>query len=282
MRSKDKVLAFLIEQGEEPISGERIAEQIGISRNAVWKAIEALRNEGCEIEAAPRRGYRLRGSADALTPAGIAARAGDASLAGIIHVYGEIPSTSTLAKEMALHGAPHGTTVIADSQRRGSGRREKTFYSPPGGVYMSVVLRPEAFPHTERETVTACAAVSALEAILAVTGLLPEIKPVNDLFLRGKKICGILTESVSDLESGEPEWIVTGIGINVCFQEDSLPEELRGIAGAIYEGDTCPPVRAALAGEVLKGILMTSPARSREEILAIYREHIGAAFLRTT
>ena len=111
MRSKDKVLAFLIEQGEEPISGERIAEQIGISRNAVWKAIEALRNEGCEIEAAPRRGYRLRGSADALTPAGIAARAGDASLAGKIHVYGEIPSTSTLAKEMALHGAPHGTTV---------------------------------------------------------------------------------------------------------------------------------------------------------------------------
>jgi len=282
--TKDKVLALLMAHEGEWVSGAAAADELGLTRNAVWKAIGSLREEGCGIEAVTNRGYRLSGQADLLSGERIASllrtkggAPGEAETDGFpgadrIHIYTSLASTNRTAKEMAIAGAPHGTVVIADMQTGGSGHHARRFYSPRGGIYMSVILLPGAFPHTDTETVTACAAVSVCRAIETECGLHPGIRPVNDLFIEGKKVCGILTESMTDCESCETQWIVTGIGINLSLREEQIPEELRGIAGSLYPDGMPPVTRNRLIASVLRELLGKSAASERDEILAAYRE----------
>ena len=226
MTSKEKVLIHLEKNSGSYVSGEQLAELLGVSRAAVWKAIRSLREEGYEIEAVTNRGYRLTERNDVLSAAGIAGhmKNGDASR---IHVLREVDSTNNEAKKLALKGAPHGTVVAAEQQTAGRGRLGRSFESPPGtGIYFTVILRPDT-DLRKALLITTAAAVAVCRAVRELTGKPACIKWVNDVYLGEKKFCGILTESATDFETGALKSVVTGIGINFRTPDSVFSEEAR-------------------------------------------------------
>ena len=273
MRSRDQLLALLLRHRGGYVSGGRAAEELHISRSAVWKAVESLRNDGYQIEAAPRKGYRLSKDNDILSPEGLADEIGPPVSRDQIRVFRELPSTNRTAKELAVGGAAHGTVVIADRQSSGSGHYARAFYSPEGGVYLSVILRPDHFQLRCPPLITLTAAAVTADAIEALCGVSPGIRWINDLFLDGRKICGILTESASDFESGELEWIVVGIGINLAVRTGEFPEEIRGCAGSIYEYGHAEVSRARLAGRIVRDLLSAGERKS-EDLIDSYRRRL--------
>lgn len=149
-------------------------------------------------------------------------------------IFDSVTSTNTVAKEYAAKGCPNGTAVLARNQSAGRGRRGRSFFSDADGIYLSVILRPnEAFSNIS--LITPAAAVAVCDAIYETAAVDCRIKWVNDLFLRGKKICGILTEAVTDAKSGVIDSVVVGIGINFCGDESALPAEIRSVAGFLFE-----------------------------------------------
>ncbi|MBQ2662252.1 MAG: biotin--[Clostridia bacterium] len=150
-----------------------------------------------------------------------------------IQVFDTVTSTNLLAKEAGVSGLPHGSIIVASHQTAGRGRLGRTFYSPSAsGIYMSTLLRP-TLSLEETTLITTCAAVSVCEAIEALTDLSPKIKWVNDIFINGKKVCGILTESVLST-SGSIDFSVLGIGINVYPPENGFPDDISNIATALF------------------------------------------------
>ncbi|MDR0570624.1 MAG: biotin--[acetyl-CoA-carboxylase] ligase [Clostridiales Family XIII bacterium] len=274
MRAKDGVLALLENNRGRSVSGEEMARALDISRNAVWKAINELKKDGYKIEAATNKGYCLREDNDILSVQGMAPFLSSRGAAADVKVYSSLASTNETAKEMALTGAGHGTVVIADCQTTGRGRYDRRFYSPPdSGIYMSFVLRPEGSPFEAPTLVTAFAAVAVCEAIRAVSSKTPLIKWVNDIYCDGKKICGILTEAVTDFESGRIGWIVVGVGLNFSAPKDAFPEDLLGTAGPLFSEGGGAPTRNRLAAEIINRILDSDGYR-REEMLEKYRSFL--------
>ena len=152
-----------------------------------------------------------------------------------LHVLPETGSTNTLLREMAKEGAPEGCTVIAGAQTAGRGRLGRRFYSPSeSGVYLSLLLRPDSLMPAEAVRITTMAAVAACEAIGEVSGKQAQIKWVNDIFMDGRKVSGILTEASLRPGSGKIASVVLGIGINVFLPEQGFPEELRETAGSVF------------------------------------------------
>lgn len=238
MRIQDAVLDALEKNRGEYLSGEQLASSLGVSRNAVWKAIQKLEEAGHKIRAVPKRGYTLAPESDVLTVQSVS-RFLDTDMPVYLQVQTEVTSTNTLLKVQAEQGAPEGTVLIAESQTAGKGRLGRHFTSPPGtGIYFSLLLRPRCTAEKSL-FITTTAAVAVCEAIEQVTGLNPQIKWVNDVYLNEKKVCGILTEASVDFENGGLNWAVLGIGINIAVPEEGFPEEIRSIAGAIFDGP-CP------------------------------------------
>ena len=156
-----------LRQSPEPLSGEVLAAQLGLSRAAVWKRINRLKALGYAIEGSPRRGYRLLAATDKLLPEEIALGLKARHLKGPVHYFEEVASTNDLAKELAAKGAPEGTLVVAEAQSRGRGRLGRQWDSPPGaGLYVSLVLRP-ALPPTEMPQITLTTAVAVARAVKA-------------------------------------------------------------------------------------------------------------------
>ena len=222
---KEKILSLLKEAPGE-LSGEELSRTLGVSRAAVWKAIEQLRREGCEIAASTRRGYRLLSAPDTLSAERIGALMGDCPWHTNVIVLESVDSTNNYLKQLAAQGAPAGTAVLAGQQTAGRGRRGRSFYSPEGqGLYLSVLLRPKAHPG-ELLHLTAMTAVAAMRAVGRVCGKRPGIKWTNDLVFGKRKLAGILTEL-------------------------SVVAELREIAASIRMECGKPVDRCALAAALL-------------------------------
>ena len=249
--TKDAVLELLRTDGS--VSGQEIAARLGVSRTAVWKAVEQLRGEGYQIESASNRGYRLAEGGDVLTAAGIAKYLRHKELR--VQVEPCVTSTNAMLKAMAEEGAPAGTALVACRQTAGRGRRGRSFYSPQdSGLYLSLLLRPKTDAR-HATALTALAAVAAAAAIESVSGREARIKWVNDVFVDGKKVCGILTEAGVDWESGTVQYAVVGVGINVRAPEGGFPAELEEIAGAVFDGESAPEARCRLAAAVLDALM---------------------------
>ena len=252
MTTKERILALLEENRGTPLSGEVLAEELGVSRTAVWKAIKDLQKAGHAIAAAQNRGYTLDTDSEVLSEQGVRLFLRNKSLNLV--VAQELESTNLTAKQMAAAGGPHGTLVVADSQTAGRGRRGRSFASPPGtGLYLSMVLR-SALPMQSAVLVTSAAAVAVCRAVERAAGKRLDIKWVNDLFYRGKKCCGILTEAAADVETGGVDYLVVGIGLNLLPPEGGWPEELAEIAASIFTpGEHVGRCRiaAAIADELL-------------------------------
>lgn len=256
MSTKKRILELFESRRGQTISGGYIAGQFNVSRNAVWKAVKELEKDGYKIEAAANKGYCFCEDNDILSAQGMLPFLSDKKTADRIYVYPSLESTNKTAKEMAISDAGHGTIIIADRQTAGKGRYGRDFFSPPlSGIYISFILRSEQLRLNEPTLVTSFAAVSVCEAIEAISEKKPQIKWVNDIFLDGKKICGILTEAVTDYESGNIPWIVAGIGINFSTSATAFPEELREIAGAVFTRGNPPVTRNRLAAEVVNRIM---------------------------
>lgn len=258
--NREKILAALA--AERVVSGEEISTSLGVTRAAVWKQINALRADGYEIPGDPRNGYRL-------LPAG--ARAREVSFLRAFSGEGrrviyrdETGSTNVDLKALANDGAPAGTLVVAGRQTAGRGRRGRSFASPDGGLYFSLLLRP-TLPLSETSALTGAVAVAVAEALEAETGLTVGIKWVNDLFLNGKKAVGILCEAVADLESGTPEFVVVGVGIDLS---GTLPPELDGVATTVEREGGRMPDPAALTARIVSGIERVAPSPLAPAVLA--------------
>lgn len=212
MSTKEKVLSLLAQNSTEYLSGERIASLLGVSRAAVWKAIKSLQKEGYSIDAVTNRGYSLDGDNDVL--------GADVVSAGLdfdcrVIYYPTIDSTNTEAKRLIANGCDDVMLLVAEEQTAGRGRQGKSFYSPAlTGIYMSFVIHPMS-KLENAVTATTAAAVAVCRAIEGLTDKKPSIKWVNDVYLDDKKICGILTEAVTDFETQTVTSVIIGIGMNI-------------------------------------------------------------------
>lgn len=262
--TKQALLAALSAAQGECISGQQLAQQLGVSRAAVHKAAAALAAQGYALEAAPRRGYRLAGGDPFCAEA-----VGEYDAP--IYLYDKLESSNRTAKTLALEGAPHGTMVLTSQQTAGRGRLGRRFESPAGkGIYLSLVLRP-GLPMTEAQAVTVSAAVAVCRAVKKLCGLELGIKWVNDLYYNGKKVCGILTEAALNLESGMLDYAVLGLGFNVIAPAEGWPDDLRDVAGALYDGTPAPGARAMLAAAFLNEFWPLYRAGPRSGCLDEYR-----------
>ena len=236
MTTKALVRTVLEDNVGHFVSGESLARQLHVSRNAVWRAVKSLQEEGCAITAVTNRGYCLSQFGDALTESSLRRYFPNGENRWTIHVFDTISSTNTVLKEMAEQGEPEGTILIASEQTAGRGRMGRRFFSPAGtGVYLSMLLRP-LFSPEQSLYITTAAAVAVAEAIEFVTGRETKIKWVNDVYLNGKKLCGILTEASFDMESKRLAYAIPGIGINMRTPPDGYPEELKPIVTSVFDG----------------------------------------------
>lgn len=222
MSTKEEILNCL-GGSDGYVSGEELSERLGVSRTAIWKNINTLRDSGYEIESVTNRGYKLISRPDVLTTEEIASGLNTRFLASHIYCYNEIDSTNEEAKRQALHGAPNGSLFITEQQSGGKGRLGRSWVSSAGtGLWFSVLLRPDSIPE-QITSLTLVAGLAVCEAVRACTDCPAMIKWPNDVVVGSKKICGILTEMAAEID--RVNHVVVGIGINV--NNPSFPEELQ-------------------------------------------------------
>lgn len=240
----DRILAFL-DAADGWLSGEELAEKLGVSRAAVAKHVVALRAYGHVIHSRTHKGYFLELKAERIDREAVEKHLQTQILGRREwRILDEAESTNNEAIAWALAGAPEGSVVSAERQSGGKGRKGHAWFSSPRGLSVSVILRPE----TGRGdgTATTRAALEAIrKAVLQTTGLKATIKKPNDLYLDGKKICGMLAES--GLRGSEPDWLVLGVGCNVTVLPDEFPDDIRERVTSLY---------AAGAGSVSKNELL--------------------------
>ena len=216
MALKEEVLKYLSDNSSEYISGEELAHSLGKSRTAVWKAIKSLQADGYRIDAVTNRGYMLDADNDILNAQEIKK---SLSFDCRVEYYKTLDSTNNVAKRIIAEGEDDILLVVGEEQTAGRGRQGKSFYSPGGtGIYMSLVVHP-MIELQNAVTATTAAAVAVCRAIESLTDKKPMIKWVNDVYLNGKKICGILTEAVTDFETQTVSSIIIGIGINLTTKD---------------------------------------------------------------
>ena len=209
---RDRILALLKDK-EGYISGEDLSSSLKISRQALWKHIQELKEEGYDIEAVPHLGYQLSGAPDRLFPSEVSHGLNTKFIGNKIHYFESIDSTMNAAAQLGLQGAGEGALILAESQAKGRGRLGRTWFSPKHkGIYFSLILRPKILP-SQAPVLTLLAAVSICEAIKETTGLGPEIKWPNDILLGNKKLGGILTELSA--ETDKVNFVVIGAGLNI-------------------------------------------------------------------
>ena len=225
---KEEILR-LLRSADGYISGQELCNRFGVSRTAVWKAINQLKEAGYEIEAQQNKGYRLMAAPDLMTEAEIKSLMHTEWVAKEVLYFDTIDSTNTKAQELAEKGYPNGTLVVADKQESGKGRRGRSWVSPSGtGIFMTLMIKPDINPNNA-SMLTLVAALAVAKAITSVTGEKALIKWPNDIVINGKKVCGILTEMNAQFDY--INHIVVGIGINV--HNESFPEEISQMASSL-------------------------------------------------
>lgn len=268
MNIKNSVLKALAGSGDEYVSGAQLADEIGVSRNAVWKAVKALEAEGFLFEASTNKGYRLHAENNRLSEAIISAELHKPSK---VIVLEEVDSTNNYAKELASSGAEDETVVAAEKQTSGKGRRGRGFSSPLGsGLYMTMIIRPK-FGMESAQLITSCAAVAAAEAVEDLCGSSVNVKWVNDLYMNGKKICGILTEASLSMETRSLDYAVIGIGINVRSIREYFSDELKKTATSIEDETGLKLSRNKLCGAVINRLRSRLENLESRDFLSEYR-----------
>lgn len=271
MTVKERLLALLTQRQGRYISGEELGQALQVSRTAVWKAIKTLQSEGYNIAAGTNKGYCLAADTDVLSNAGVEKYLAPAAAQQLrICVQRTVSSTNTVIKQYAAAAETQGLVVIADTQTAGRGRLGRQFYSPAGtGIYMSLLLRPQLAAE-KAQLITTAAAVALAQAIDALAPVHAQIKWVNDIFINGKKTCGILTEAAFNIENGTLDYAVLGIGINAYTPLGGYPPEIGKIAASVFTAPAAD-LRNRLAAEVLNRFMPLYTHLADKAYLAEYR-----------
>lgn len=260
---KSKLLQILIDHQGTYVSGETISNHLGCSRTAVWKHIEDLRKNGYELEAAPRKGYRITYIPNLLSDSEIKAGLETEFIGNDIVFKRSLNSTQELAHRLATDGAKEGTVVVADEQTGGKGRLGRTWFSPIGsGIWMSLIVRPE-IPPQQAPQLTLLTAVAVVRGIKEATNIDCEIKWPNDILYEGKKLVGILTEMQA--EPDQVHSIIIGVGVNV--NQAAFPNELDSLATSL---------RIITGKEIKRSIVIQ---KIFEHFEKLYVEYLNSGFL---
>jgi BirA family biotin operon repressor/biotin-[acetyl-CoA-carboxylase] ligase len=246
------------------ISGEEIALQLGVSRAAVWKQVRALRASGYRIESSPRRGYRLQ-QTDRLDPEGIRSGLKTKFVGSELHYFQEVESTNDVARSLA-DSCPDGTVVLAEVQTRGRGRLARSWSSPPGGIWMSVVLKPR-LPLSQAYRVNMAVGLAVTSALSCLYELEGKIKWPNDILVNGRKISGILLEVRAELD--RLDYVIAGVGLNVNVDPSRFPEDWHATSISDQLGGNVS--RTELIQEILRGIEEAYLNLESEEIIEEWR-----------
>ncbi|ORO38829.1 biotin--[acetyl-CoA-carboxylase] ligase [Streptococcus oralis subsp. tigurinus] len=259
MKSHQLVYQILARENDY-VSGEKIGEELNLSRTSIWKAIQRLQQEGLEIDSIKNRGYKLI-QGDLILPDLIQ---GNTNLT--ILYKPETKSTQTDAKEGIEAGNQGNTLYLSTCQTAGRGRFQRPYYSPSqGGIYMSLHIQPN-LPYEKLPSYTLLVAAAVYKAIKNLTMIEIDIKWVNDIYFKNKKIAGILTEAMTSVETGLVTDVIIGLGIN--FSIADFPEDLKEKAGSLFM-PPAPITRNELISEIWRCFYQTAP----EELLYLYKEH---------
>lgn len=221
------ILKLLIDANGEFVSGQKISDELGITRAAIWKRMNKLKEMGFEIESVTKKGYKLVSYPDFMNNDLIETGIDLKKIGSKVITMETVESTNDFAKQIA-RDEQDGTIVISEEQTKGKGRRGRFFYSgSKEGIYISLILKPQIEP-SKASFLTSIAA-AALAKTLNELNVEVGIKWPNDVLIDGKKICGILTEMSADVES--VEYIILGMGINI--KGESFPEEIKDIATSL-------------------------------------------------
>lgn len=207
---KDEILSLL--EKYDFVSGETLAEALGVSRAAIWKQIESLRRLGYEVESIRNKGYRLISKPDVPYSMEIVRNLDTNVIGRKLYYFKKLPSTNLFARELVDQKVSNGSVVVADVQTHGRGRKDRAWFSPTGGLWFSVIVYPD-IPPRKSMMLTMAASLAVVDGIKTITGIVPRIKWPNDVLIKGKKVCGILTEI--DAEPDRINFAVIGIGLDV-------------------------------------------------------------------
>ena len=259
MKSHQLVYQILARENDY-VSGEKIGEELNLSRTSIWKAIQRLQQEGLEIDSIKNRGYKLI-QGDLILPDLIQEKTNL-----IVHYKPGTKSTQTDAKEGIEAGIQGNTLYLSTCQTAGRGRFQRPYYSPSqGGIYMSLHIQPN-LPYEKLPSYTLLVAGAVYKAIKNLTMIEVDIKWVNDIYFKNKKMAGILTEAMTSVETGLVTDVIIGLGIN--FSIADFPDDLKEKAGSLFM-PPAPITRNELISEIWRCFYQTAP----EELLYLYKEH---------
>lgn len=228
MEMKSKIL-HILRNREGYVSGQDLCEKFGVSRTAIWKAIHQLQAEGYEIEAVPNKGYHVVVCPDVVSAEEVKSRLFTKWAGKQVYYFDKVDSTNNKAKRLAEENAEHGTVVLADQQEQGKGRRGKAWSTlPKTAVAMTIIVRPQIRPE-KASMLTLVMGLAVARSCRELYGLEAKIKWPNDIVVKGKKLCGILTEMSTEMNL--INYIVIGAGINVNMK--AFPEEIQNVAASI-------------------------------------------------
>ena len=271
MKNRGRVLQILYRKNGECVSSSEITGELGITRSAVFKIINELKKQGFDIESIHHRGYRLGNEKDIISPEIINEIIEKEGMNRSIQYFERVDSTNTFAKKILMEGESYPDIIIANEQEQGRGRLGREFYSPKGtGIYCSFILDP--FIKIENSIlVTVAASVAVSRAIEKVTKKDTRIKWINDIYIDDKKVCGILTEAVTDFETGIIGKIILGIGINFNTPSESFPDEITDRASSVFMDDTFGVTRNQLIAQLIIEIDECMNDIENDEIIRYYR-----------
>ncbi|MGL5544513.1 MAG: biotin--[acetyl-CoA-carboxylase] ligase [Cetobacterium sp.] len=268
MSTKELIISILESNKGQYLSGEIIGKNLNISRAAVSKAIKELKNSGYSILSVNKKGHCIPLQSNTLSSIEIKK---NLKYCNEIIIKNSLDSTNNYGKTLLMENPSHGTTIIANEQTNGRGRKGRYFFSPKDtGIYMSIILKPELISLENPLKVTIATAVALTKSIDELCKKNTLIKWVNDIYIDGKKIAGILTEATTDFESGTIQNIIIGIGIN--FNTSIFPEELLPIARSIFSKEDYSVNRNELIAHIINEIMDIIGDLNNENIIKKYRE----------
>jgi len=276
MTVQDKVLSYLLNHSSTSISGQKLANHFQVSRNAIWKSIEKLREKGYSIESVPRKGYKLNQISKKLDAVQIKEDLNDSWEDLKIAAYESVTSTNDLAKQRLIDYPYENVLIVSKEQTQGRGRRGKSFYSSlDNGIYFTLAFKPKTFDMNEMPLYTVLAVTALVETLESYVEDKVEIKWVNDIFYKKRKIVGILSEITSDLENREISGVVIGIGLNLSGKFDEAEKDVQNVAGSLF-GQTVPNTfnQNKLLAKFLNTFSKYEQDFEKKRFISVYRNHL--------
>lgn len=263
-KDPEAIILERLKQHNDYVSGENLAQALHMSRQGLWKHISALIDKGYDIAATPHLGYKLLSSPDKLYPWEVKYGLNTKRIGKQFYHYEVIESTQNAAWQLGLNGADEGTVVFSESQKKGRGRMQRQWISPPGGIYFSLLLRPRFLSVPQAPQIALLAALGCINGIQKATNLQFQVKWPNDIYLNNAKLGGILCEINAEID--RINFVVVGVGLNINSRD------LPGGATSLFRATKKKYSRVSIARSVLEQIEVCYLRAEKGELASLLQE----------